>query len=293
MSDWFSLAEISRLLPYVWGSLLAAAILGVIGGAIGPMIHARDLAFAVHGTSELSFAGGAAALLLFGVGVADSSTIVAVGSIIGSVLAALVIAWLGAKARERSSAIGVILPFGLGLGVLFLALYPGRSANKFGLLIGQIVAVDQHQLWLLGSVAAVVLATLVVIWRPLYFASVDPEVAAARGVPVRTLGVVFMLLLGLTVAMTVQVVGALLVLALLITPTAAAVRVTASPVRATVLSVLFAVISAVGGLLLSLTPGLPVSPFVTTLSFLIYLVCRLIGRARSRRGWSARPAPAS
>ena len=110
------------------------------------------------------------------------------------------------------------MPFGLGLGVLFLALYPGRAANKFGLLTGQIVAVDDPQLlWMLG-VSVVVLAALAIMWRPLMFATVDPEIAAARGVPVRALSPIFMIVLGLTVAMAVQVVGALLVLALLVTP---------------------------------------------------------------------------
>ncbi|WP_051266657.1 metal ABC transporter permease [Nakamurella lactea] len=288
MSDVFSLSTIAELLPYVYGSLIAGAILGLLGGVIGPMIQARDLAFAVHGASELSFAGGAAALLFFGTGAAATGTLVATGSIVGSVIAAILFGLLGFRARDRNSAIGVILPFGLGLGVLFLALYPGRSANKFGLLVGQIVAVDQTQLWLLVAVAVVVLGSLAVIWRPLFFASVDPEVAAARGVPVRFLAPLFMLLLGLTVAMAVQIVGALLVLSLLITPTAAAVRVTASPAKVTLLSVAFAMFSAVVGIILSLTPKLPVSPCVTTVSFLIYLVCRLIGSLRARRGWGRR-----
>nr|WP_246232174.1 metal ABC transporter permease [Nakamurella aerolata] len=289
-SEWFSLPSISEQLPYVHGALIAGLILGVLGGLIGPLIQARDLAFAVHGTSEMSFAGGAAALLFFGQGVAATGTIVATGSIVGSVLAAVLFGVLGQRARDRNSAIGVILPFGLGLGVLFLALYPGRSSNKFGLLIGQIVSVSDNQLWLLSGVAVVVIAGLAVMARPLLFASVDPDVAAARGVPVRGLTLVFMLLLGLTVAMTVQVVGALLVLALLITPTAAAARITASPLWVTVWSVIFAVVSAVGGIILSLTPGLPTSPFITSLAFAIYLVCRVIGAIRVRRGWSKRGA---
>jgi zinc/manganese transport system permease protein len=288
VSGIFSFSTIGELLPYVYGSLIAGALLGLLGGVIGPMIQARDLSFAVHGASELSFAGGAAALFLVGTGAATTATLVAAGSIVGSVIAAVLFGLLGIRARDRNSAIGVILPFGLGLGVLFLWLYPGRSSNKFGLLIGQIVAIDQTQLWLLVAVTVVVLGTLAVIWRPLFFASVDPEVAAARGIPVRILAPLFMLLLGLTVAMAVQIVGALLVLSLLITPTAAAVRVTASPVRVTVLSVVFAVVSAVGGILLSLTPGIPVSPCVTTVSFVIYLVCRLVGSSRARRGWGRR-----
>ncbi len=283
-SDLISFDGFSQLVPLVVGSIVAGVILGVLSGVIGPMIAARDLAFAVHGTSELAFAGGAGALLL-GINVA-------IGSILGSVLAAVIFGLLGAKARDRNSSIGVVLAFGLGLGVLFVALYPGRSANKFGLLIGQIVAVDAGQLWVLTAVAAVVIGALAVLWRPLFFASVDTDVAMARGVPVRLLAPVFMLLLGLSAAMAVQAVGALLVLSLLITPTAAAIRVSASPLVVTVLSVAFAVVSAVGGILLSLAPGLPISPYVTTLSFAIYLVCRVIGAVRTRRGWARRTVPA-
>ena len=113
-----------------------------------------------------------------------------------------------------------------------------------------------------------------IIWRPLNFASVDPELAEARGVPVRTLALVFMVLLGVSVALSIQVVGALLVLALLITPAAAALRVTSSPVAVVVLSVAFAMVATVGGILLALGGRIPISPYVTTLSFLIYVVCR-------------------
>lgn len=284
-SDLISFDGFTQLVPMVVGSIVAGAILGVLAGVIGPMIQARDLAFAVHGTSELAFAGAAAALLL-GINVA-------IGSIVGSVLAAVIFGLLGVRAGDRNSSIGVVLAFGLGLGVLFVALYPGRSANKFGLLIGQIVAVDAGQLWVLTVVAVVVIGALAVLWRPLFFASVDADVAMARGVPVRLLAPVFMLLLGLSAAMAVQTVGALLVLSLLITPTAAAIRVSASPLMVTVLSVTFAVVSAVGGILLSLAPGLPISPYVTTLSFAIYLGCRLIGAVRARRGWSGRRSPAA
>jgi zinc/manganese transport system permease protein len=180
------------------------------------------------------------------------------------------------------------MAFGLGLGVLFAAMYTGRTANKFGALVGQPSAVTGDALGVLAIVAVVVIGLMALIWRPLFFASVDPDVAGSRGVPVRLLGPAFMVLLGLTVAMAVQIIGALLVLSLLITPTAAASRVTASPWKVTVLSVVFATVSAVGGVLLALSPGLPISPYVTTISFLIYLICRLTGRVRTRRGWSVR-----
>lgn len=282
--DWwnrlFNFDNYGELLALVHNSIIAGAVLGLVGGLVGVFVMQRDLAFAVHGISELSFAGAAAALL-FGIDVV-------LGSVLGSVLAAVVIGALGTRARDRNSIIGVLMPFGLGLGVLFLSLYPGRAANKFGLLTGQIVAVDDTRLSLLVVISAVVIAGLLVIWRPLTFASVDPDVAAARGVPTRALSFTFMLLLGLAVALAVQVVGALLVLSLLITPAAAASRISASPIVVPLLSIAFAVTSAVGGILLALGGNVPISPYVTTISFVIYLVCRLAGNSRTRRGWTRR-----
>ncbi len=265
-----------QLLALVQNSIIAAAVLGIVGGLIGVFVMQRDMAFAVHGISELSFAGAAAALL-FGINVVA-------GSIVGSLLAAALIGVLGAKARDRNSIIGVLMPFGLGLGILFLALYPGRSGNKFGLLTGQIISVDLPQLGLLIGISIVVLIALLIVWRPLTFDSLDPEVASARGVPGRALSVVFMTLLGLTVAVSVQIIGALLVLALLVTPAAAALRVSSSPVLVPVLSMVFGFVSAIGGILLAIGGSLPISPYITTISFAIYIVCRIIGsRAKVAR----------
>jgi zinc/manganese transport system permease protein len=279
-SQIFGFANYGELLVLVRNSIIAGAILGIVGGLIGPFVMTRDLAFAVHGVSELSFAGASAALL-FGANVV-------VGSVVGSLLAAVLIGVLGAKAKERNSIIAVLMPFGLGLGILFLALYKGRSSNKFGLLTGQIVSVDNPQLAALIVISVIVILGLLVIWRPLSFASVDADVARARGLPVGTLGIVFMILLGLATAVSIQIVGALLVLSLLVTPAAAAMRVTASPFLTPLLSVTFAVTSVVGGILLALGGGLPISPYVTTISFLIYLVCRVIGARRDRAGNNGR-----
>ena len=174
------------------------------------------------------------------------------------------------------------MPFGLGLGILALALYPGRAANKFGLLTGQIVAVDDPKLASLAVISAVVLTLLVIMWRPLLFATLDAEVAAARGVNTKALGIVFVLVLGLAVAAAVQVVGALLVLALLVTPAAAALRLSKSQLWVPVLSVSFALVAMLGGILLALGGGLPISPYVTTISFLIYLISRLIAFVKSK-----------
>lgn len=168
------------------------------------------MAFAVHGTSELAFTGGAAALLL-GVGIGY-------GALAGSIIAAVLLGVLSRRESDRDSVIGAILAFGLGMGILMLALYKGRTSNKFGLLTGQIVGVDSTDLKLLVISSIAVLVVMAFIYRPLFFASVDPDVAVSRGVPVRTLSIVFAVLVGVATALSVQVVGALLVLALMITP---------------------------------------------------------------------------
>jgi zinc/manganese transport system permease protein len=202
----------------------------------------------------------------------------------------VLIGLLGARARERNSVIGVLMPFGLGLGILFLSLSTTRSANRFGLLTGQVVSVNTPQVVAVAVVALVVLLALLLIWRPLLFASVDEDVATARGVPVRILSLAFMVLLALTVSIAVQTVGALLVLALLVTPAAAALRVASSPVVVSVLSMVFALVAIVGGILLALGAAIPISPYVTTISFAIYAVCRLLGRrGRARADVGFRP----
>jgi len=282
LSRIFVFDRYSELVQLLQNSILAGAVLGIIGGFVGMFVMMRDHAFAVHGVSEMSFAGAALALLL--------GYDVITGSMIGSIISALLIGMMGVKKSESNSVIGALMPFGLGLGILFLSLYQGRSANKFSLLTGQIVSVDGDQLNAMIAGAIVIIAILTLIWRPLSFASLDPEVAQAKGVPMRTLSLVFMVVLGIAVALSVQVVGSLLVLALLITPSAAALQVTASPLKALILSVIFAELAIVGGILLALAGSLPISPYVTSVSFVIYLICRTIGGIRRRHSASGRIA---
>lgn len=275
--DWslvFDFTDYDKLLPLVINSLIAGALLALIGGLVGVFVMTRELSFAVHGIAELSFAG-AAIFLLIGMDVV-------LGSVFGSLIAAAIIAFLGERAKDRNSIVAVLMPFGLGIGILALSLYPGRAANKFGLLTGQIVAVDDPKLASMAVMTVVVLLAMLLIWRPLSFASLDPEVAAARGVRVRLLGIVFVILLGIAVAAAVQIVGALLVLALLVTPAAAALRLSSSQLWVPILSVLFAMVAMVGGILLALGGALPISPYVTTISFLIYLIARTIAFTKSR-----------
>lgn len=269
-----------QLVPLVRESLIAAAILAVVSGILSPLVQLRDAAFAVHGTSELSFAGASVALFL--------GASVTGGAIAGSIVAALLMSATYTRRWGTNALIGVLLPFGLGIGVLFLALYKGRSANKFGLLTGQIVSVDENQLAVFATVGALVLAVIAIFGRRLYYAAVDPVVALSKGVSPRVMNFCFMLILGLVVALAVQMVGALLVLSLLITPGAAAARISANPLHQHVWAVLFALIAAEGGILLSLGPGLPISPYITTISFLIFLICWAVGALRSQTTWSRR-----
>jgi zinc/manganese transport system permease protein len=265
--------------PFAQHALLAGTLIAVISGLIGPFVVTRNMAFAVHGTAELSFTGAAAGLVVAGDPVA--------GALLGSLVVATAIGLLGVRDRERDSAIGVILAFGLGLGVYLLSLYRGFATEATNILFGQIFGISDGQLLLLLGVACAVLVTMAVLYRPLLFASVDPEVAEARGVRTRLVGVAFLFVLALTVTEAAQIVGTLLVLSLAITPAAAAQRLTARPGLVTVLSIGFALVAADGGLVASLQVGsVKASVFVTAISFAIYLGSRVAGPTRwaGRRG---------
>jgi zinc/manganese transport system permease protein len=266
-------------LPFAQHALLAAALVAVACGLIGPFVITRSMAFAVHGTSELAFTGAAAGLLLANNAVA--------GALVGAVVVGGLIGAMGVRERERDSSIGVILAAGMGLGVLLLSFYHGFATEATNILFGDIFGVSSGQLLLLGVIAVGVTVAMTVLYRPLLFASVDPEVAVARGVPVRLLGIVFLFILAFTVTEAAQVVGTLLVLSLAITPAAAAHRLADSPLVVAALAVVFALVSADGGLLASFeSTSVKPSVFVVAISFAIYVVARLVGPwlKASRRG---------
>src|ERR1700733_4193156 len=255
---------------FVHTALAGGAVAAIVSGAIGVFVVTRGLSFAVHAISELGFTGAAGALV---VGIDP-----VIGMMGGSLAVGLALGFLSLRGRERDSAIGAVLAFGLGLGVLFLSLSQGYATEATNLLFGSIVGVDDNQLLVLFLVGLIVLAGLAVIYRPLQFASVDPEVAAARGVPVRALSVAIFLLLALTTAEAIQVVGVLLVLTLVITPAAAAQRLTARPAIALMLSVLIALPATEGGILLSLAQPWPTSFFISAISFSVYVAARVYAR---------------
>jgi zinc/manganese transport system permease protein len=255
---------------FVHTALLAGAVVAVVSGAIGIFVVTRGASFAVHAISELGFTGAAGALVL--------GLDPVIGMIGGSLGVGLVLGLLSLRGRERDSAIGAVLAFGLGVGVLFLSLYHGYATQATNLLFGSIVGVSDRQLLELAVVAFIVVVGIAVLYRPLLFSSVDPEVAAARGVPLRGLSVAIFLLLALTTAEAIQVVGVLLVLTLVITPAAAAQRLTARPALALVLSILIAFAATEGGILLSLARAWPTSFFISAISFSVYVAARVFAR---------------
>jgi zinc/manganese transport system permease protein len=263
-------------LPAVQHAFLAATLVALVSGLLGPFVITRHASFAVHGVSELSFTGAAAGILLF-----DDKLL---GAILGSLVVAAAVAALGPRDHERDAAIGVTLSFGLGVGVYLVSRLHNYQAQAVGLLFGQIFGVSTGQIEALVAIAIGVLVVTLVIYRPLMFASVDPELAEARGVPVRLVGLVFLVLLALTVTEAAQVVGTTLVLCLVITPAAAAHRLSARPGVVAGLSVLIALLAADGGLFASLYVNVAPSVPITTISFALYLVARLAGpRLRTRR----------
>ncbi|MCZ7664600.1 MAG: metal ABC transporter permease [Thermoleophilia bacterium] len=251
-------------------ALIAGTLVALTCGLIGPFVVVRGMAFAVHGTAELAFTGAAGGLL-----VADNPV---AGALVGALAVAGIISVLGRRERERDSVIGVILAFGLGMGVFLLSFYRGFATAATNILFGDIFGVSRGQLGLLLAIGLLVVVVMLTLYRPLLFASVDPEVAEARGVHVGALGTVFLLVLAFTVTEAAQVVGTLLVLSLAITPAAAAQRLSANPVTVGALSIVFALVAADGGLLASLAHGsIKPSVFVTAISFAIYVLARLAG----------------
>ena len=257
-------------------ALEAAFLVAASCGLIGPFVISRSMAFAVHGTSELAFTGAVGGLL-----VANNPL---AGALIGALVVAGLIAGLGQRTSERDATIGVILAAGLGLGVFLLGFYHGYASEALNILFGNIFGVSTGQLVLLAGIALAVAVVMAAMWRPLLFASVDPDVARARGVRTGLLGLIFLFVLAVTVTEAAQIVGTLLVLSLAITPAAAAQRLSANPFTVTVLSVALAVVSAEGGLLLSFQfASVRPSVLIVAFSFGFYLVARAVGPALATR----------
>lgn len=273
-----SMIDLFRTHEFVQNAFLAGTMVAIIAGVVGYFVVLRAQTFATDLLSHISFAG------------ATGAVIIGLSSLLGmfvlTVLAALGIGALGHRLRGRDVETGMVLAFALGLGVLFLSIYTQGATEAVGVLFGSILSVSHAALLATLVVGGIALLSIAIIFRPLLFASVDPEVAAIRGIPLRLLSMLFLLLLAITITVSVQVVGVLLVFALLIAPAATAEHVTHRPLTSIAFSIVVGLGCVWGGLFLAFFgpwEQLPVSFYISVLAALSYFVALAIGRLRSPR----------
>lgn len=266
--SWNLYADAQQIFQYAFmrNAFAAGTIVAIVAGVVGYFVVLRSLSFAGHALSHIGFAGATAAVVVGASPVA--------GLLVFTVGAGLGMGALGKRIYGRDVVIGIVLAWMLGLGVLFLSLYTGYATEAYALLFGEILGISQRDVLITLIAGVVTLLAIAAIFRPLLFASLDEDVAEARGVPVRWLGVVFMALLALAVSEAVQVVGVLLIFALLVTPAAIAERLTTRPGVAILLSVALALGITWSGLTIAFYAPYPVSFFITTIAFGAYVVVR-------------------
>jgi len=269
--------ELLQLLRYSFlqNALAASCTVAICAAVVGYFLIGRGLTFAGHAFPNIGFAGAAGAVLL---GVAP-----AFGLFAFTIGAALIFAFLGKEVRERDLGIGVVMTFCLGLGLFFLALYSGYAERVYGILFGTILGISTEEVRLTQVSSLLILLCLSVIFRPLLFSTAASESALARGVPVRALAAVFLVLTAVTVSLAVQVTGSLLVFTLIVGPAAAARTVFRRPLAVIGLAILLGEGYVVIGILLAAAAKtIPVSFFVASLSFGTYLLTRILP---GRRSW--------
>jgi zinc/manganese transport system permease protein len=267
-STWNLVQDLQDTFSYgfMQNALVAGTIVAVVAGLVGYFVVLRRLAFATEALSHGGFAGATGAVVL--------GQDILLGLLAFTTAAAALMGLLGDKLRGRDVAIGATLAFSLALGSLFLTLSTRQAGVAVNILFGNILAISPADVRFVIFFAAITLIGIGVMYRPLLFASIDPEIAEARGLPVRWLGVAFMILLGFAVATAVQVVGVLLIFALIILPAATAQQLTARPGRSILYAVLLAVACVWLGLVIGYYVPYPPSFFITTLAFLAYLGTR-------------------
>ncbi|HEV7186769.1 MAG TPA: metal ABC transporter permease [Blastococcus sp.] len=256
-------------------ALIGGSLVAVAAGLLGYFVITRQNAFAAHALAHIGFPGATGAILV--------GAPVTLGLAVFCVGGGLLIGLFGRKVADREMATGTILALATALGVLFASLASANARTTTSVLFGNLLAISRGELYVYGAFTLAVVGTLAVLARPLVFASVDPAVAEARGVPVRALGLAFVVLLALTITMAVQVVGTLLLFALVVTPAATALRITARPVRVAGIAVALALGAVWGGLVLSAMIDLPPSFFIVSLAVTAWVVVLAVVGRRGRR----------
>jgi len=271
--SWNVFADIAAIFQYQFmvNAFEAGTVVAIVAGAIGYFVVLRSSSFAAHALSHIGFAGATGAVVL------------AINPIFGLLAftmgAGTAIGAFGDRIRGRDVTIGIVLAWTLGLGVLFISLYTGYAQEAYALLFGEILGISVQEVAVTALVAAVALAALVLMYRPLLFASVDQDLARAKGVPTLALSIAFMAVLALAVTDAVQVVGVLLIFALIVTPAAIAIRFTSRPPVAIVTGIGLSLAFTWLGLAIAYYSPHPVSFFITSLAFGCYVSVRLVQAA--------------
>jgi len=253
---------------FIQNAFIASTFVAIIAAIVGYFLLVRGLTFAGHALSHIGFAGAAGAVLL---GVDP-----VYGLLIFTVLAGIGIGMLARVLRERDVAIGIFLTLALAFGILFLFLYKGYAEQAYSILFGTILGISTTDVLITAIFSIFTFSLLLVLFRPLLFASFDTEVAEARGVPVKLLSVLFLIIVAITVSVSVQVVGVLLVFTLLVGPAATAMRIVKSPYATIGIAMLLGIAYSWIGIFIAAQTNLPVSFFIATLSFGTYVVVRLV-----------------
>lgn len=252
---------------FMRNAFAAAAIVAVVAGAVGYFLVLRGQTFAGHALAHVGFTGATGAVLI---GVAPLWGLVAM-----TVLAGIGMGVAGEQLAQRDVAIGLVLALALGFGLLFLHFYTAFATAATTLLFGNVMAVDAGTVWTLLGLGAVSLAALGALSRPLLFASLQPDLAEARGVSLRLVSVLFLAIVALTTAACAQIVGVLLVFTLMVGPAASAQRLTAGVGRGVLLAAVLALAEAWGGIALAYATDWPTSFWITALSAAVYLAATL------------------
>jgi zinc/manganese transport system permease protein len=256
----------------------AGTAIAIAAGIVGYFVVLRRSTFAAHALSHIGFAGAAGSVVLGSIP-ALANTFISnpvSGLLVFTTVGGIAMTALGPRASHRDLQIGIVLAFMLGLGVLFLNLYTGYASEAYSILFGEIVGVSTEGVELAVAASILVLVVVGIIYRPLLFASLDEDVAQAKGLPMNLLGMTFMLLVAVTVSFAVQVVGVLLIFSLMVTPAASATHLAKRPRSVLLISVGIAVATTWLGLFISYFTLFPVSFYITTTSFVVYLLVRAL-----------------
>lgn len=261
--------------PFIQNALMTGTFVAIIAAITGYFLISRGLTFAGHALPNIGFAGAAGAVF-WGVDPVY-------GLFVFTIAAAIGIGIIGEEIRERDISIGVVMTFALGIGLMFLALYSGYAERVYSILFGTILGISRDDVTITAISTMITIGIFLVIYRPLLFCTFDPIVAEARGVPVKFLSVFFLILVAITVSLSIQVMGALLVFTLLVGPAATATRLVQRPLWAILIAMLLGISYIwISILLAALNGNLPVSFLIATLAFIVYLPVRFFSPSHHR-----------